>query len=560
MQERAKEHADGGAADIFASSARSISTVWLDSLLTRYGFAALCVALAVIIKLHVPFVRETAPFLFFFGVILAVAWHGGLGPGILATLLSALASKYYFVPPLGTFSFTGAESFQLLIFIGEGAFISLLCQSKRRIEDALFERAQLNRAILDSLVAHIAVLDAKGNILAVNAAWEGFAHQNDARDLACIRPGASYLEACRSGGDSAREAFNGITAVLDGQSEHFVMEYPCHAPGEERWFLLFATPLPAPGRFSNHRIARRQSKLEKSPRRGAVISHVDITQRHRAESERLDLLEREKLARQEAERANNAKDEFLATISHELRTPLSSIVGWCQLLQSGQLEEEMKVKALEVIARSAHTQTQLIEDLLDVARIVSGKLLMDREPLEFALTVGRALETLQPEAQEKLVALEAQLDGDARVLGDTRRLQQVVWNLVHNAIKFSPSGARIEVKLACEQNCVRLEVRDDGAGIEAEFLPQIFERFRQAKTGAPRRQGGLGLGLSIARHIVEEHGGQINAFSEGKNRGAIFVVELPRLPAAEITPNMSTPHVPVIRLEPEMKVELKLGA
>jgi signal transduction histidine kinase len=536
---------EGGAMGVFSGAInrrsghklRSGRALWLDSRAARYGSACVGVALMLLIKLHVPLLGESRPFLLFFGAIMAAGWHGGLGPGLFATLLSAIASDYYFLAPLHSLVLAWQDAFQLLIFCGEGTFMSLLCHSKRRIEETLREREQLNRTILDSLVAHIAVLDPQGEIIAVNAAWEEFARDNDVRDLTYIQPGSNYLETCRRAGDDARSALEGIGAVMSGRSERFVMEYSCHAPSEQRWFLLFATPLPAQKSF-RHRFVKRLGSERGANRRGVVISHLDISERYQAELQRLDLLAREKAAREEAEHANRAKDEFLATVSHELRTPLNSILGWCQLLQSDQLDDGMQAQALGVIARSARAQAQLIEDLLDVSRIVSGKIVLETKSLELAPVVSSALETLQPEAQKKSLALEAQLDGEARVLGDARRLQQIMWNLVHNAIKFSPEGGRIDVSLRCLGHCVRLEVRDRGAGIKKEFLPHIFERFRQGEGGSTRRHTGLGLGLSIVLHIVEAHGGTISAHSEGENQGATFVVELPCLSS---TPLASTP-------------------
>ncbi len=254
----------------------------------------------------------------------------------------------------------------------------------------------------------------------------------------------------------------------------------------------------------------------------------DITERRRIERERADLLAREQLARAEAERANRAKDEFLATLSHELRTPLSAILIWSRLLRSGRLDEASAARALEVIEGNTKLQSRLIEDLLDVSRIVTGKLRLETAPVDVAATVEAAIESVRAAADAKSVRLECGIDYRlGPVSGDRNRLQQIVWNLVSNAIKFTPAGGRVEVRLARDGESARLVVRDTGIGIAPEFLPHIFERFRQADSSSTRAHAGLGLGLAIVRHLVDLHGGTVDVESAGPGLGATFTVTLP---------------------------------
>ena len=243
---------------------------------------------------------------------------------------------------------------------------------------------------------------------------------------------------------------------------------------------------------------------------------------------RTQALAREKAAREEAEEANRLKDEFLATVSHELRTPLTAILGWSNMLLARQRDEEMHDRGLEIIHRNAQAQNQLISDLLDVSRIISGKLRLDLRTVELPAVIEAAVEATRPAAEAKGVLLTTALDPRAGPInGDADRLQQVVWNLLTNAIKFTDAGGAIEVSLRSVDTRVEIKVRDGGMGIAPEFLPHIFDRFRQADPGTNRIHGGMGLGLSIVRQLVELHGGTVRAESEGEGKGATFTVILP---------------------------------
>src|SRR5207253_3635534 len=233
-------------------------------------------------------------------------------------------------------------------------------------------------------------------------------------------------------------------------------------------------------------------------------------------------------SRRKLDEANRAKDEFLATLSHELRTPLNAILGWVRLLRSGTLDPAGASRGPEVIERNTRVLAQLIEDLLDVSRINTGKLHLDARPVDLVSIVVAAMEAVETAADAKNIRLEASLDPAlGLVSADSNRLQQVVWNLLTNAIKFTPPDGRVDIRLTRGDAGARITVSDTGKGIREEFLPFVFDRFRQGETSIGRRYGGLGLGLAIVRHIVELHGGNVRAESVGEGRGAIFTVDLP---------------------------------
>ncbi len=254
----------------------------------------------------------------------------------------------------------------------------------------------------------------------------------------------------------------------------------------------------------------------------------EIRVREWAEQERARLLVLEQAARKQAEEANRTKDEFLATLSHELRTPLNAILGWAQVLRTGKLDPAAGARALETIERNARSQAQLIDDLLDVSRIITGKLRLDFKPVELRRIIDAALETVRPAADAKGILLDISIGPLASpVLGDADRLQQVIWNLLSNAIKFTPRAGRVEVRLREEGGNAVIRVSDSGIGIRPDFLPYVFDRFRQADGSITRTHGGLGLGLSIVRHLVELHGGTAEVESTGEGEGATFTVRLP---------------------------------
>ncbi|MEP6913608.1 MAG: PAS domain S-box protein, partial [bacterium] len=259
-----------------------------------------------------------------------------------------------------------------------------------------------------------------------------------------------------------------------------------------------------------------------------------FTERRRAEKESAELFKRERAARADAEKANRLKDEFLATVSHELRTPLNAVIGWSRMLGSGRLDRESSNHALEVIERNAWAQKQIIEDILDVSRVITGKLQLNLGPLDLITVVDAALDAVRPAMEAKGIKIETIISASLRLIsGDADRLQQVVWNVLSNAAKFTPAGGRIVISVSQTDAHVQIQVKDSGPGIDPTFLPHVFERFRQADGSTTRTHGGLGLGLAIVRHLVELHGGTIAVENREKNSGAIFTIRLP-LPSGEL--------------------------
>lgn len=256
---------------------------------------------------------------------------------------------------------------------------------------------------------------------------------------------------------------------------------------------------------------------------------MDITAAVKAEIERAELLERESHARQQAEEASRLKEEFLATVSHELRTPLNAVVGWSRLLRSGQLDGDGAAHAVEVIERNAAAQRQIIEDLLDVSRIITGKLRINTQPVDLLLIIHAAIDAVRPAAEAKDIKITTHVEApDSIVRADSERLQQVLWNLLANAVKFTPASGKVDVYLEQHGSLAEIRIEDSGPGVPAEFLPRIFERFSQADGSSTRKHGGLGLGLAIVRHLIELHGGTVSAANR-ETGGAVLTVRLPTL-------------------------------
>jgi signal transduction histidine kinase len=260
----------------------------------------------------------------------------------------------------------------------------------------------------------------------------------------------------------------------------------------------------------------------------AVSLDEAAREREAVQHERDDLLVRERAARQTAERANQLKDDFLATVSHELRTPLNAIAGWTQLLRSNLVPEERRIHAADVVARNARFLARLIEDLLDVSRVSTGQITLDPQPVNLSTVAERAVEAFADTAREKGVNLTSWADGvSPMVHGDPERLQQIANNLLANAVKFTPPGGKVDVTVRMTGQSADLVVSDTGRGIRPDFLPHVFERFRQEDATATREYGGLGLGLAIARELAALHNGKVQAFSDGAGQGATFVLKLP---------------------------------
>jgi PAS domain S-box-containing protein len=322
--------------------------------------------------------------------------------------------------------------------------------------------------------------------------------------------------------DDREEVMRRVAAALDpaGTEEFEVEQRIIRADGETRWIRVRGRAF-----FSGAGESRRAVRC--------LGTYIDITRDKQVEQERERLLRREQDARRAAEEASRLKDEFLATVSHELRTPLTAILGWSHMLTTGAIDQDYTERALATIYRNAKSQAQLIEDILDVSRIVTGKLRLNVGPVAAAPLIRTVVESLRPSVEAKSIRLRTSLASEAgRICADPDRLQQVVWNLLSNAIKFTPERGEITVGLESGETEARIIVSDTGQGISPEFLPYVFDRFRQADGSTTRQHGGLGLGLSIVRHIVELHGGEIEVSSEGEGKGATFTVRLPLTGAA----------------------------
>jgi PAS domain S-box-containing protein len=372
----------------------------------------------------------------------------------------------------------------------------------RQAEESALQGAREWQTTFDAMNDGVCIFNQSGQILRCNSSLMEILHQPDGQLIG--QSHQAIMQMLSVSGDVS--LFASARETLHRQSRE--------TQSQQRWFLLTLDPI-----FD-----------EQKTFTGAVFIVRDITQRKLAEAERTQLLEREKAARTEAEAANRLKDEFLATLSHELRSPLNSMLGWARLLNSQTLDSVTTARAMETIENNARVQAQLVEDLLDVSQIIRGQLRLNVRPLELGSLIIAALEAIRPAAQAKEIQISTSLEGAGEVVsGDTERLQQVFWNLFSNAVKFTPKGGSIEVRLEKIDARVEVVVSDTGQGIEADFLPYVFDRFRQADGSITRAHGGLGLGLAIVRYLVEMHGGTVQAESPGEGQGATFTVKLPLL-------------------------------
>ncbi|MEG4805623.1 PAS domain-containing protein [Microcoleus sp. ARI1-B5] len=378
---------------------------------------------------------------------------------------------------------------------------------RKQSEAALQESEQRFRNMANNAPFMVWVTDSTGYCIFVSESWYKFTGQTEETGL-----GFGWINAVHP--EDREQAMNVFLRAHESL-EPYSTEFRVGGPdGRYYWALDAAVP-----RFT-----------ESGQFEGFIGSAIDITERKQVETERDMVLQLEQTARAEAERANRIKDEFLAVLSHELRSPLNPILGWSQLLRGRKLSPAKTATALETIERNARLQSQLIEDLLDVSRILQGKLRLNVAPVNVATIILSALDTVQLAAEAKKIQIETILNPDVDlVLGDTGRLQQIVWNLLSNAVKFTPEGGRVEVRLTQIEHQVQIQVTDTGKGIVPDFLPYVFEHFRQEDGATTRKFGGLGLGLAIVRQLIELHGGTVFAESPGENLGATFTVRLPLL-------------------------------
>ncbi|MBD2199449.1 MULTISPECIES: PAS domain-containing protein [Calothrix] len=384
--------------------------------------------------------------------------------------------------------------------------INLDISDRKRAEEELRQSEEFKQRMLASSSDCIKVLDLDGKLLYMNPGGICLLEIDDFTPLL-------HSEWCCFWPEEARNIAEDALAMAKlGELGRFQGYCPT-AKGKPKWWDVVLTPI-------------RNSA-------GQVVQILcisrDITDDKNLEIERDRILQLEQEARNEAEKANRIKDEFLAVLSHELRSPLNPILGWTKLLQSGKLDEAKTTEALATIERNAKLQTQLIDDLLDIARILRGKLSLNAEPVNLAYVIEAAIETVRTAAVAKSIVIHPLLPNIGQVSGDAVRLQQIIWNLLSNAIKFTPSGGRVDIWLEKVGKQAQITVADTGKGINPEFLPYIFESFRQEDVSVTRKYGGLGLGLAIVRHLIAAHGGTVSADSLGEGHGAIFTVKLPLL-------------------------------
>lgn len=506
----------------------------------RYGIALLAVMSAALLKLGLdPLLEVEQPFLFLFAAVMVSAWYGGFGPGLLATISAALISGDLFLTPAySILDHSHGQYLRLGLFVVEGTVISWLGH-RFRSAVARAERLRVEAATLAALAktvsgsldgdtvlqritgaareattadrAHLSLRDPLSGTLMVR--YQVGARGNEGRGVR-IAPGHGLEGTVFASAEPLRTDNYAADLRLDNNdvvaAEGVVsaLAVPIVLEGMVEGVLGVDNRTPRP--FTD-----RDQRLLTSLADQAALALGNAR-----------LFSREQSSRAEAEKANRAKDDFLALLSHELRTPLAAVVGWVGVLRSGHIERERVERALESIFRNAQLLTILIDDLRDVSRIAAGTLHVEQRPLDLSRIVRDTIEIVRGAADAKTIGLTSALD-PLSVFGDPTRLMQVVANLLNNAVEFTPAGGTVHVELARDGTDARLSVRDTGEGISPDALPHIFERFRPASPTAAPQRGGLGLGLALAKHLVGLHGGAIEAESAGVGKGARFTVRLP---------------------------------
>jgi PAS domain S-box-containing protein len=473
--------------------------------------------------------------------VAVAAFLGGLGPGVLAAIIGLVGSAFLFIEPVHSLSIA---SFDERVNIGGfgivWVFISIICDYMRRVSLRLGEETQVvqdQRHKLDSILSSITdgffSVDRDWNVSHCNEVFLGYLHR-DAEDLKGVYiwdmlGESSYYELRVRMTESMRTGEPFTTDV--------------HASGLARWLHVRGFPMSD----------------------GMFVYVQDMTDRKQLEESRERMIEAERAARADAESMNRMKDEFVATLSHELRTPLTTILGWTEVLQRLDGLDARVTEGLEVIGRSVRHQAQLIDDLLDMSRISTGKLKLDLNFVDLSDTAYEAVGVARPTAESKGVDLEIEVrNEDTIVRGDAQRLYQILTNLLSNAIKFTPKGGKVQVEVWGEGDLVHCAVTDTGEGIEPAFLPHLFDRFRQKDASAARRHGGLGLGLAIVKQLTELHGGEIAAQSQGKGTGSRFELHLPMAsapstmlftaePRADSVPNLEGVRILAVDDDPDTR-------
>lgn len=517
--------------------------------LRRYGVAFLCVAGASLLTSVLWGWLAPHPTPLFLAAVMLAALYGGRGPSLLATALSALVIDYFFIPPTGGLEPSVDNAVRTAVFVSVALLISWINSARRRAEAGL--RAYAMRQATVAELGQRALAGVSTSSLIDNAV-SALARRLDAESVVLWRVDheEETLSVRSSVGWTAEflrdaavdvEEESMLTRALHSAEpvivNHSVNNLDAGEPPEFRREASSCVSLAVPGGVAPFGVLsvytdRRRGFSDEDIHfiRSVVNVLSSAAERERIEGERTRLLRRAEEARGEAEEANRSKDVFLAMVSHELRTPLAVINGWATMLRERGADETILAEGLDMIARNAELQKRLIEDLIDISRVAAGRLRVDARPTELVPIIKDAVEAVALAARSKGIHVNITCCREAdRVLGDPDRLRQVVWNLLSNAVKFTPEGGRVEVLLEKVGDYGRVIVSDTGVGIDAALLPHVFEPFRQAESASSRRHKGLGLGLSIVRHIVEMHGGTVMASSQGEGRGATFTVTLPLL-------------------------------
>ncbi len=490
---------------------------------TQYALAVGAVLVAVAVRFALtPAVGSRFPFFTIFVVLVPLAFVVRLTPLLTAAIIGTVASTYFFLEPVRTLRVDAAGWLQVVLFLVSLSVVILTAWHSRRTRDRLLRADAMLRAFVDDSPTSKWVTDPQGRIV----------YANRSMAAAVGRPLDDIL------GRTHAEVL--APAIAAAASEHV------RAVRETGVARTTVEEIDTNGSGTSRILEWRRFPLRFGANDAVFVAGManDITEKWNTESalkasvkERERLLESERAARIEAEQATRVKDEFLAALSHELRTPLNAILGWIRLIEKDPADKKMLHDGIPIIARNAKVQMDLIGDLLDTSRIISGRIRLDLKPVDLAEVVAAAVESIQPVAQSRGIRIARSVEpfGDP-VLGDDNRLQQIVWNLLSNAVKFTPRGGRIDVRVEKNGGSARITVSNTGEGIDPAFLPHLFERFRQADASNSRRFVGLGLGLAIVKHLVELHGGTVRADSDGDGKGSIFSVDLPLAqPNADLT-------------------------
>ena len=466
----------------------------LAMLMRRFLVAVALAAVTLLATIAAPVLRLNAPYLLPMAAVMTAAWYAGLWAGLVTSFIVMLGISYYLLVPSFSFAIaSGDDMFRLAVFAVVSLVMSTIIERGRRTSATL-------RATLWSIDDAVIVTDGQGRVTFMNPVAErltGWTLPNAA--------GHPVADVYRIVDEASREP---LSSRIEGMlRESALREGAILGPQKERLLLS--------AHGAEHPVVDSGSSVidENGERIGAVLVFRDVSE--------------QRAARQAAERANRLKDEFLATVSHELRTPLNAVLGWTRMLRTGSVSPAATKRAIEAVDRNADALANLVNDLLDVSRIVTGQLRLNLEPTDVAQLVRDSVEALGPPVAAKRLKLVAAIDPVPRLLVDANRLRQVVWNLLSNAIKFTPAAGEVSVRISQEDVWVRIVVSDTGQGIAGDQLPYVFNRFWQADAAPTRTVGGLGLGLAIVRHLVEAHAGTVTAASQGVGQGASFTVSLP---------------------------------